>query len=83
MQRIFLTHNMPRHLHTSPSMLYANLSLNLPSCRSIAIAVSEEQLALSMAGGLAFTLALNNQELMKADEMNFERLGPGAHTAGW
>lgn len=51
--------------------------------RSIAISSNEEQLALSLAGGPAFTLALNNQELMKADDMNFELLGPGVHTAGW
>lgn len=51
-------------------------------CRSIAISSNEEQLALSLQGGPAFTLALNNQELMKADDMNFELLGPGVHTAG-
>lgn len=37
---------------------------------------------MSLAGGPAFTLALSNQELMKADDMNFELLGPGVHTAG-
>lgn len=52
------------------------------TCRSIAISSNEEQLALSLQGGPAFTLALNNQELMKADDMNFELLGPGVHTAG-
>jgi len=51
-------------------------------CRSLAISSNEEQLVLSLAGGPAFTLALNNQELMKADDMNFELLGPGMHTAG-
>jgi hypothetical protein len=51
-------------------------------CRSLAISSNEEQLALSLQGGPAFTLALNNQELMKADDMNFELLGPGVHTAG-
>eukprot|EP00878_Enallax_costatus_P025349 GHUV01027119.1.p1 GENE.GHUV01027119.1~~GHUV01027119.1.p1 ORF type:complete len:499 (+),score=150.84 GHUV01027119.1:978-2474(+) len=50
--------------------------------RSLAISITEEQLALSLVGGPAFTLALNNQELMKTDEMNFELLGPGVHTAG-
>ncbi|WIA18306.1 hypothetical protein OEZ85_009771 [Tetradesmus obliquus] len=50
--------------------------------RGLAISSSEEQLALSLLGGPAFTLALNNQELMKTDEMNFELLGPGVHTAG-
>eukprot|EP00882_Tetradesmus_deserticola_P027471 GHRQ01030421.1.p1 GENE.GHRQ01030421.1~~GHRQ01030421.1.p1 ORF type:complete len:115 (+),score=32.29 GHRQ01030421.1:204-548(+) len=50
--------------------------------RGLAISSSEEQLALSLLGGPAFTLALNNQELMKPDEMNFELLGPGVHTAG-
>jgi hypothetical protein len=54
----------------------------LLACRSIAISSNEEQLALSLAGGPAFTLALNNQELMKAVDMNFELLGPGVHTAG-
>ncbi|WIA38592.1 hypothetical protein OEZ86_001902 [Tetradesmus obliquus] len=49
--------------------------------RGLAISSSEEQLALSLLGGPAFTLALNNQELMKTDEMNFELLGPGVHTA--
>lgn len=52
------------------------------TCRSLTISSNEEQLALSLAGGPAFTLALNNQELMKADDMNFELLGPGVHTAG-
>lgn len=52
------------------------------ACRSISISTNEEQLALSLAGGPAFTLALNNQELMKANDMNFELLGPGVHTAG-
>lgn len=51
-------------------------------CRSLAISVNEEQLALSLSGGPAFTLALNNQELMKTDDMNFELLGAGVHTAG-
>lgn len=50
--------------------------------RSLAISVSEEQLALALHGGPAFTLALNNQELMKAEDMNFELLGTGVHTAG-
>jgi hypothetical protein len=50
--------------------------------RGLAISSNEEQLALSLLGGPAFTLALNNQELMKMDEMNFELLGPGVHTAG-
>lgn len=56
--------------------------LTCGTCRSIAISSNEEQLALSLQGGPAFTLALNNQELMKADDMNFELLGPGVHTAG-
>jgi hypothetical protein len=58
------------------------VSLLLMLCRGLAISGSEEQLALSLLGGPAFTLALNNQELMKTDEMNFELLGPGVHTAG-
>jgi hypothetical protein len=51
-------------------------------CRSLAISANDEQLALSLACGPAFTLALNNQELMKTDDMNFELLGPGVHTSG-
>lgn len=51
-------------------------------CRSLAVSGNEEQLAVSLSGGPAFTLALNNQELMKTDDMNFELLGAGVHTAG-
>lgn len=50
--------------------------------RSLAISLNEEQLALSLGGGAAFTLALHNQELLAADGMNFEPLGAGGHTSG-
>lgn len=69
-------------LQAAASEAAINESCSVCLCRSLAISITEEQLALSLAGGPAFTLALNNQELMKTDEMNFELLGPGVHTAG-
>jgi hypothetical protein len=46
------------------------------------VSPGEEQLALALEGGAAFTLALTNQELMKPGDMNFERLGAGGHSEG-
>jgi hypothetical protein len=51
-------------------------------CRSLTISLNEEQLALGLENGGAYTLALNNQELMKPEDNNFEVLGSGAHCAG-
>ena len=73
------------HVHARPCKSTGAQACSGPQAnrrRSLSISASEEQLALALHGGPAFTLAINNQELMKPDEMNFELLGAGVHTGG-
>ena len=51
----------------------------LHACRYLAVSPNEEHLACSLENNQLYTLLLSNNEIMKADEMNFDVLGTNNH----
>ncbi len=54
-------------------------SLLVVVSRYLTVSPNEEQLICSLENGQVYTLLLSNNEIMKADEMNFDVLGTNNH----